>query len=70
MSGGWPARDGVLDLGDLYFRVADSAAELAQLKSGELAVIPGIWGHRAGSPRAIPADLEFLRSRVRDWLDR
>jgi homoserine O-acetyltransferase len=55
---------------DLYFRVADNEAELAHLKSGELAVIPSIWGHRAGNPRTIPADMDFLRSRVRDWLDR
>ncbi len=55
---------------DLYFRVADNEAELAHLRYGELAVIPSIWGHRAGSPEGIPADLEFLTSRVRSWLDR
>jgi homoserine O-acetyltransferase/O-succinyltransferase len=55
---------------DLYFRVADNEAELAHLRSAELAVIPSIWGHRAGSPQGIPADLEFLTARVRDWLDR
>jgi homoserine O-acetyltransferase len=54
---------------DLYFRVADNDAELAHLKSAELAVIPSIWGHRAGNPRTIPADLEFLTARVRSWLD-
>lgn len=54
---------------DLYFRVADNEAELAHLRHGELAVIPSIWGHRAGSPEGIPADLEFLTSRVRSWLD-
>jgi homoserine O-acetyltransferase len=54
---------------DLYFRVADNEAELAHLKSAELAVIPSIWGHRAGSPADIPADLEFLKSKVRAWLD-
>jgi homoserine O-acetyltransferase len=55
---------------DLYFQVADNEAELAHLKSAELAVIPSIWGHRAGSPREIPADLDFLTVRVRSWLDR
>jgi homoserine O-acetyltransferase len=55
---------------DLYFRVADNEAELAHLRDGALAVIPSIWGHRAGSPEGIPADLEFLTRRVRDWLDR
>jgi homoserine O-acetyltransferase len=54
---------------DLYFRVADNEAELAHLRHGSLAVIPSIWGHRAGSPEGIPADLEFLTTRVRGWLD-
>jgi homoserine O-acetyltransferase len=54
---------------DLYFRVADNEAELAHLKSAELAVIPSIWGHRAGNPQGIPADLDFLTARVRSWLD-
>lgn len=55
---------------DLYFRVADNEAELAYLKSAEIAVIPSIWGHRAGNPRGNPADLDFLSARVRAWLDR
>jgi homoserine O-acetyltransferase len=54
---------------DLYFRVADNEADLPYLRRGELAVIDSIWGHRAGSPEGIPADLEFLTSRVRAWLD-
>jgi len=55
---------------DLYFRVADNEAELGQLRDGELATIPSIWGHRAGSPEGIPADLDFLTRRVRSWLER
>jgi homoserine O-acetyltransferase len=55
---------------DLYFRVADNEAELAHLKNAELAVIPSIWGHRAGNPQGIPADLDFLTTRVRSWLGR
>jgi homoserine O-acetyltransferase/O-succinyltransferase len=54
---------------DLYFRVADNEAELANLRHGKLAVIPSIWGHRAGSPQGIPADLDFLTREVRAWLD-
>jgi homoserine O-acetyltransferase len=54
---------------DLYFRVADNEADLPHLRHGELAVIDSIWGHRAGSPEGIPADLEFLTTRVRAWLD-
>jgi homoserine O-acetyltransferase len=54
---------------DLYFRVADNEADLPHLRHGELATIPSIWGHRAGSPEGIPADLEFLTGHVRAWLD-
>ncbi|TDW77708.1 alpha/beta fold hydrolase [Kribbella pratensis] len=54
---------------DLYFRTADNELELASLRAAELVEIPSIWGHRAGSPRDIPADLDFLRRHVRDWLD-
>jgi homoserine O-acetyltransferase len=53
---------------DLYFRVADNEAELSHLRDGALATIPSIWGHRAGSPEGIPADLAFLTSHVRSWL--
>jgi homoserine O-acetyltransferase/O-succinyltransferase len=55
---------------DLYFRVADNEAELRYLRRGALATIPSIWGHAAGSPEGIPAELEFLTSQVRSWLDR
>jgi homoserine O-acetyltransferase len=54
---------------DLYFRVADNEAELEHLRRGELATIPSVWGHWAGSPQDIPADREFLTARVRAWLD-
>jgi homoserine acetyltransferase len=43
---------------DLYFRVADNEAELSQLRHSALTVIPSIWGHRAGSPEGIPAELD------------
>jgi homoserine O-acetyltransferase/O-succinyltransferase len=54
---------------DLYFRVADNAADLPHLTHAHLCPIPSIWGHRAGSPQTIPEDLRFLRGVVRDWLD-
>jgi homoserine O-acetyltransferase len=54
---------------DLYFRSADNELELTSLRKAQLVEIPSIWGHRAGSPRDIPADLDFLRRQVRDWLD-
>ena len=55
---------------DLYFRVADNAAELPHLAQAELRPIPSIWGHRAGNPSTNPEDLAFLSAAVRDWLDR
>jgi homoserine O-acetyltransferase len=53
---------------DLYFRVADNAAELEHLRDGELRPIPTVWGHRAGNPRQIPDDFAFLRKVVGAWL--
>ena len=52
---------------DLYFRVADNEAELPHLRSA-IAPIPSIWGTARAAP-GIPADLEFLTSHVRAWLD-
>ena len=53
---------------DLYFRVADNAAELPFLRHGRLTPIPSSWGHRAGSPEGIPADTAFLTAAVREFL--
>jgi homoserine O-acetyltransferase/O-succinyltransferase len=53
---------------DLYFRVADNAAELAHLRHAELRPIPSIWGHRAGNPSGNPVDAAFLKHAVRSWL--
>jgi homoserine O-acetyltransferase len=53
---------------DLYFRVADNAAELPHLAHAELRPIPSIWGHRAGSPFGIPADFAFVKTAVAEWL--
>jgi homoserine O-acetyltransferase len=53
---------------DLYFRVADNAAELPYLATGSLRPIPSVWGHRAGTPNANPADAAFLRAGVADLL--
>jgi homoserine O-acetyltransferase len=55
---------------DLYFRVADNAAELPYLAHGELRPIPSIWGHRAGNPVVNLADSRFIGQAVRDWLAR
>ena len=53
---------------DLYFRVADNAAEFPLLAHAELRPIPSIWGHRAGNPVVNPADAVFLKDAVRAWL--
>lgn len=53
---------------DLYFRVADNAAELPFLGAGELRAIPSIWGHRAGNPSLDADDMAFLARAVRDGL--
>lgn len=53
---------------DLYFRVADNAAELPHLRSGELRPIPSIWGHQAGAPARNEEDFAFLKAAVREWL--
>jgi homoserine O-acetyltransferase len=55
---------------DLYFRVADNEAELPFLQHGELKVIPGPWGHRAGSPQGIPEAFAFLQQAVGEALAR
>jgi homoserine O-acetyltransferase len=53
---------------DLYFRVADNAAELPHLARAELRPIPSVWGHRAGNPQQNPMDEAFLREAVHAWL--
>jgi len=53
---------------DLYFRVADNAAELPHLRDAVLQPIPSIWGHRASNPSTNPADAAFLRETVRAFL--
>jgi len=55
---------------DLYFRVADNAAELPLLAHAELRPIPSIWGHRAGNPVVNKEDADFLRRSVQAWLER
>ena len=54
---------------DLYFRVADNAAELPHLRRGRLLPIPSIWGHRAGNPQPNPPDAAFIKAAVRELLD-
>ncbi len=53
---------------DLYFTVADSAAETKLIPRAELRPIESIWGHRAGNPIQEPADEAVLRRAVRELL--
>ena len=53
---------------DLYFPVADNAAEIAHLRRAELRPIPSISGHRAGNPVGDAPARDFLRRAVADWL--
>ena len=53
---------------DLYFRVADNAAELPHLRHGTLRPIPSIWGHRAGNPTGSAEDTAFLKAAVQEWM--
>ncbi len=53
---------------DLYFRVADNAAEMPYLSHAALKPIPSIWGHRAGNPAPNPEDARFVTQAVREWL--
>ncbi|QCK85010.1 alpha/beta fold hydrolase [Phreatobacter aquaticus] len=55
---------------DLYFTVADSEIETAQMPNAELRPIPSIWGHRAGNPIQSAEDQAMLRGAVRDLLGR
>lgn len=55
---------------DLYFPPADNAAELPHLRVGELRPVPSVWGHRAGNPNVSAEDFNFLKSAVREWLER
>jgi homoserine O-acetyltransferase len=52
---------------DLYFRVADSALEVAQMPGAELRPIPSSWGHTAGFG-INPPDNEFIDKALKELL--
>lgn len=45
---------------DLYFPVKDNEIEVKELKDGELRPMVSLWGHLAGSPRALKPDIFTL----------
>ncbi len=55
---------------DLYFRVADHAAELEHLTNGVLKPIESVWGHRAGNPnpKLLPDEFAYVKAIVREEL--
>jgi len=53
---------------DLYFTPEDCAREAAAIRGARIAVIPSIWGHRAGNPYQNPADASFIRTAVAQLL--
>jgi len=53
---------------DMYFRVADNEAEVAQMPSAELKVIHSIWGHLAGFPGVSPSDDAFVDEALQQLL--
>ena len=52
---------------DLYFPPEDAEYESQFIANVELAVIPSIWGHRAGGG-SNPEDNEFLNGTIKDFL--
>src|ERR1700741_306932 len=53
---------------DLYFQTDDNREELPHLRSGKLAEIPTVWGHRGGNPRGIAEETAFLDEQVKALL--
>ena len=53
---------------DLYFPVADSEIEVANMPNAELVPMPSIWGHFAGGPGLNSADVKFLDDRIKELL--
>eukprot|EP00249_Psilotum_nudum_P016706 c25957_g1_i1 orf=371-1201(-) len=52
---------------DLYFPSEDEKYEVGFIPSAELRIIPGVWGHFAGSGLN-PTDTEFIDHAVKDLL--
>ena len=53
---------------DMYFRVTDNEAEVAQMSDAELRVIHSMWGHLAGMPGVSPDDDAFVDEAMRELL--
>jgi homoserine O-acetyltransferase len=53
---------------DMYFRVEDNEAEVAQMPNAELKVIHSMWGHLAGMPGMSPDDDAFIDEAIAELL--
>lgn len=53
---------------DLYFPVADSENEVANMPDAELIPVPSIWGHFAGGPGTNPEDVAFIDGKLKELL--
>lgn len=53
---------------DLYFPVADSEFEVANMPDAELIPVPSIWGHFAGGPGTNPEDVTFIDDKLKQLL--
>jgi len=53
---------------DLYFPVADSEFEVANMPNATLIPIPSIWGHFSGGPGTNPVDVAFLNGKLEELL--
>ncbi|MEM7795997.1 MAG: alpha/beta fold hydrolase [Cyanobacteria bacterium P01_C01_bin.118] len=55
---------------DLYFTPEDCEAEAQLIPNSEYAVIPSIWGHRAGNPYQNSEDEAFIKQAIEQLLNR
>jgi homoserine O-acetyltransferase len=53
---------------DLYFPVADSEFEVANMPNATLIPIPSVWGHFSGGPGTNPVDVAFLDGKLKELL--
>jgi len=53
---------------DLYFPVADSEIEVANMPNAVLIPVPSIWGHFAGGPGINPDDVKFIDDKLKELL--
>src|ERR1700688_2180325 len=53
---------------DLYFPVADSEIEVANMPNASLVPVPSVWGHFAGGPGTNPKDVDFIDAKLKELL--